>query len=89
MLKSGSQISYGDMGKTAKTTKQTEDKHETSIMTSQAASAAGQRRKQWEKKTSVREERSLPRCIEESAKKEKEEEFKISPNLQRVIEPSI
>lgn len=57
-----------------------EDKHATSIMTSQAASTIGDRkRKQWDKKTSVREDRSLPRCIEESVKKEKEEEFKISP----------
>jgi hypothetical protein len=48
------------------------DKHAFSIMTSQAASTVG-RRKTWARKTSIRDERSLPRCIEESAKTSVEE----------------
>lgn len=53
-----------------------QDKHATSIMTSQAASTVQTRRKQWEKKSSIREERSLPRCIEESGKKAEEKKEK-------------
>ena len=70
------------------------EKHATSIMTSQAASTVG-KRKAWARKTSIREERSLPRCIEESAKTSVEEQKEqvepmMSPEItgiQKVLAP--